>query len=266
MPGQTAAVSTDHLSFYRANARQIAEGIRSDWELSARQDVKSLVDDVQCALSAEANLELRQVLFQLMAQVELALVKSKTQPESAMGPERLQSMRDALDRAARVVDVYLDRNQAAQFVIPLHEEPFDLGAGMREMLRLNGFLHGAVRVELEIEPCEIVGDRDRLMDVLAHLVTRFFFAHGPGEHLRVTLSSVEGGVEGFVGLTHSHIPTQDLMSEFDQPLTIEDMQLDIPYCRAVIERHGGTLYVAAGQDDANGFGFTLPSSGASPET
>lgn len=248
---------------YRSKALQLAHRIRREWETSPHQDLKSLVDEVQSAFSEEANHELRQVLFQLSAQLELALVKGSG-GKAELSKGEITRLLSAVGRATNVVEAYLDRGEAAKMVIDLHPETFDVGVTLVELLRWNGFLDGD-QVEAAIEPVVIHADKDHLMDVLGHMASRFYFARHDPEQVRIVLKDAGAQVEGFFGLVGARTTTQELMSEFDQPLKMEDMQIDMPYTRAVIERHGGALYVAAGTDNASGFGFTLPKNAPNPE-
>lgn len=248
---------------YRTNALQMAHQIRQAWERSPHQDLKSLVDDVQSAFSEEANHELRQVLFQLSAQLELTLVKGKA-GTAELSEAQILRMLTAVGRATSIVEAYLDRGEAAKMVIDLHRETFDLGTALQELLRWNGFLETG-HLEAHIEPVAVEGDRDHLLDVLGHMATRFHLARRDPERVRITLTDQDDHIEGFFGLSGSRITAQDLMAEFDKPLEMEDMEIDMPYTRAVLERHGGALYVAAGADNASGFGFTLPKHAPNPE-
>lgn len=258
MAGNSPRFSSDpHLGPYRDRAQVVADGVKDSWVTGAPGDVAGLVDQVQIALTGEANHELRQVLFQLGAQVELWLVKAKS-GAGKLEPATAEKMLAAVGRAAAIVDAFLDRAEAAKLVLRLEPASFDIGGALRDLLRWNGFLDVKPPAEVHIETCAIEADRDRLMDVLAHLAARFHFARRPGERLHVSLMSQGDHVEGFIGMAGSRIPAEELLAEFDKPLRIDEMAIDIPYTRAVIERHGGTLYVAATPEGASGFGFTLP--------
>ncbi len=242
-------------------ARRLARRVLEDWTHSGSQDSKTLVDNLQRAFLEEANHALRQVLFQLGARVELALVKN-IQGESIPGnlDERTaSSLMDALTRAAKIVDIYLDRSKAVQYAIMLHPEPFRLDQDIHDMLKWNGFLDEPRDVELDLKPATVVADRERLRDVLGHLVARFWFSRTGAERLVVRLHpTTDGGAQGFIGFSTSPLHAEDLIEEINHPLSIEAIEIDIPYTRAILERHGGTLFVASGEGETIGFGFSVP--------
>lgn len=242
-------------------ARRLAHRVLEDWTHSGSQDSKALVDNLQRAFLDEANHALRQVLFQLGARVELALVKN-IKGESVPGSldERTaSSLMDALTRAAKIVDVYLDRSRAAQYAIMLHPEPVRLDEDIHDMLKWNGFLDEPQNVDLDLEAATVIADRERLRDVLGHLVARFWFSRTESERLVVRVHPTsDGGAEGFIGFSTSPLHAEDLIEEINHPLSIEAIEIDIPYTRAILERHGGTLFVASGEGETIGFGFSLP--------
>jgi light-regulated signal transduction histidine kinase (bacteriophytochrome) len=51
------------------------------------------------------------------------------------------------------------------------------------------------------------------------------------------------------------------MEEMHAPMNIEDVGIEVAYIRAVLERHGGSLFVATAGETSAGFGFTLPLGG-----
>lgn len=242
---------------HRVKALQLAHQIRTEWEHSPHQDLRSLVHEVQSAFAEEANHELRQALFQLSAQLELALVKGRG-GQASLATEQITKLLGAVGRATSAVETYLDRGEAAKMVIELTYDAFDIGTSLMDLLRWNGFLEDPANVEAHVDPFVIQGDKDHLMDILGHMASRFFLLRRAPERVLITLIDQRDHVEGFFGLAGSRLTAQDLMAEFDKVLEMDDMQIDMPYSRALIERHGGTIYVAAGPDRASGFGFTIP--------
>lgn len=218
------------------------------------------MDDLQKAFLDEANHALRQVLFQLGARIELALVKRmQSEPGQGLDDHTAESLMDAVGRATQIVDVFLDRSRAVQFAIALHPEAFSLDSDVNDMLQWNGFLDDPDNVELDLQHASLVADRERIRDVLGHMAARFWFSRTPPEKLVVRVHpTADKGAEGFIGLSRSHLHAEDLIEEIDHPLSIEAMEIDTPYTRAVLERHGGTLYVASDEHQTTGFGFTLP--------
>lgn len=248
-----APTEIETMKMYRHRAEQVAERVSQQWQ---SDDVKSFSDALYHALVEEANLELRQILAQLGGQLELGLARAK-RGDAAFDAKRIESLLGGIDRANALMAVFLDRASATKLTIRLDLEAFDLSEALQGWLEAHQ-LHGSVRVALQ--PAPIVGDRTKVLDALGHLVTKFHFAARPHEEVVIALGMQEGKVEGFIGLSPSHLKAEELMEEIRLPLDVEDVGIDVTYTRAVLERHDGSLFVATGGDHSTGFGFSLPRS------
>lgn len=239
---------------YETRAEAVAQRLAGQWQAAGSEDVKSLSDAVYQALVDEANLELRQVLASVRGQLELAKLRA-ARGQPAMTPERMTDMMAGLDRASSLMDVFLDRASATKLIIRLDRRPFSLTEALERYIDQQDL---APRVRLTSLPSWVEADERKLLDAIGHLVIRLY--HSARSHEIVVLAVAQQGkrVEGFVGLSPSHLAPEELMNEIHLPLRVEDVGIDIAYTRAVIERHGGTLFVATAEDSSVGFGFTLP--------
>lgn len=243
-----------HMMAYHERAQKLAEKVSAEWQHVHADDVRGLTDAVYCALVDEANLELRQIFAQLSGQLELGASRlAKGQP--AMTPEKISSLLTAVERASSLMEVFLDRSAAAKMIIRIEVEQFDLGEALDQYLVGQGLRD---RVDATLTPCPIIADKPKLMDALGHLVTRFYFAAGAHERVLLQCAVVDGRVEGYIGLSPSHLQPEQLMEEMRVPLAIEDVGIDVGYARAIVERHGGVLFVATAGETSAGFGFHLP--------
>jgi light-regulated signal transduction histidine kinase (bacteriophytochrome) len=246
---------TDTMNTYKIRAEEVVERVARAWHHEAENtDLKALTDAVHYALVEEANLELRQILAQMGGQVEMAIARAE-RGQPAMTIEKMRQLLDGVQRADALMQIFLDRASAAKLAIRLDVADIDLGGEMREFLQIQNL---ADRVRVQIQPCTIRADRQKLMDALGHLVTRFYFASRPHEEVVVSLAPKEGHVEGFIGLTPSHLRPEQLMEEMHMPMNVEDIGIEVAYIRAILERHGGQLFVATAGESSAGFGFTLP--------
>lgn len=246
---------------YRDRAEAVVQRVTDNWTHD-EGDVKALTDAVYHALVEEANLELRQILAHMGGQLELAQGRqSRGQP--ALSDEKLSGLLDAVTRASSIMDVFLDRSSAAKLIIRLDPESFDLGEAVHGFLATHNIKE---RLQLSIDKAPIVADRAKLMDALGHLITRFYFAARTHEDVLLSLvNKSDGHVEGFIGLAPSHLRPEQLMEEMQTPLNVEDVGIEIAYIRAIIERHGGSFFVATAGEASAGFGFSLPThTGAHP--
>lgn len=244
----------DMMTAYQARAQALADKVTQEWRAVHVDDVRGLADAVHAALVDEANLELRQLLAQVSGQLELASMRA-ARGQPGMTPERIDALSRAMDRASLLLDVYMDRSVAAKLAIRIDAETFDLAGALRAHLQAHGLLE---RVSATLTETVVVGDRAKLLDAIGHLITRFHFAARPQERVLVQCIVADGRVEGFVGLSPSHVRPEQLMDEMRLPLAIEDVDIDIGYTRAIIERHAGTFFVATAGEHSAGFGFHLP--------
>lgn len=239
---------------YHERAQVLADKITQEWAHLHEDDVRALADAVHRALVDEANLELRQILAQLSGNLELARARaSRGQPP--LTPEKIGNLLGAVERASALMEVFLDRSTAAKMIIRIDAEAFDLADALEAHLVAHGLRE---RVEANLGESPIIADRPKLMDALGHLITRFHFAARASERVLVQCATVDGRIEGFVGLAPSHVEPEQLMEEMRLPLAVEDVGIDVGYARAIVERHGGALFVATAGEHSAGFGFHLP--------
>lgn len=239
---------------YHEKAETLVLRVAQQWHAEDAQDLKALTEAVRHALVEEANLELRQIFAQMSGTLEMARARQR-RGEPALAPQKMESLLESVERASAILEIFLDPSSAAKLTIRLEPETFDLAEAIREHLRLHGIER---HVEATLEPAFVHADQVKLTDAIGHLVTRFYFAARNHERPVVSIHVKDGRVEGFVGLTPSHLEVAALMEEMRVPMDVEDVGIDVAYIRAVVERHGGTLFVATGGDASTGFGFTLP--------
>lgn len=303
----------DHRARYVDAAHQAADEVVPAWRLKGSADLEQLLNAYYCELAQRANGELRQVLTRLKVELERAASEAAADAADAGGDgggeglgdgrggraeagggagggaagaggpalsaARLDRLADAVDRAASVVDVFLDRNHAAKLLIRLRRERFDLVDALEQHLLVTGQTDGPAPIRFEAEgPAEIHGDPEKLMDVLVHLV--HYMRRSAGEDgilVRLTAAARSASeeaqgpktgeeraeaVEGFIGVRSGRISAEELMEELSEPLRFDQMRISIPFARAVMERHGGTVFVARPDEETVGLGFVLPRAGA----
>ncbi|HUR69173.1 MAG TPA: hypothetical protein VM370_07990 [Candidatus Thermoplasmatota archaeon] len=243
-----------NMQAYQERAEALAHKVTTEWQQVHADDVRGLTDAVHRALVDEANLELRQIFAHLSGQLELAQARA-ARGQPALSGEKIETLVGAVDRASSLMDVFLDRASAAKLVIRLDAEAFDLAAAFDAYLQAHGLRE---RVDANLHASEVIADRPKLMDALGHLLTRFHFAARSHERVLLQVAAVDGRVEGFIGLSPSHLEPEQLMDEMRIPVAIEDVGIDVSYARAIVERHGGVLFVATAGEHSVGFGFQLP--------
>lgn len=236
----------------KAKAAHVVEDVAAGWD-HRTGDLGRLLDAASAALADRANHELRQVLAQLSTELELLRLTLDT---DATTDERLDRMLDAIDRGSDVVGTHLDRNEVAKLLIQIHPEPVALDSTIRDCLARAGIPEDTV--DLDLHPTVVTGDGPKLATVVEYLLERFHRAAAPEDMLTVRVTTDGDRAEGVIGLTPASEAGEALIGELETPLDIEAYGVDLPYSRAVVERHGGSLFVEQLGEDGLGFGFHLP--------
>ena len=128
---------------------------------------------------------------------------------------------------------------------------------MQEFLQAQG-LERSPHIRFNAAPAHIEGDRPKIVAVLGHTVNRFIHKARRDDKVFVVVRETEAKAEGFIGSAPSRVTESELVEELQMSMNVDDAHLDTPFVRAVLERHGGTFFVAKTPPEAVGFGFTLP--------
>ena len=119
----------------------------------------------------------------------------------------------------------------------------------------------------------VIGDRDRLIQVVINLVSNAV-KFTPTGTITVTAAPRSGGIEVAVADTGIGIAPDDQDKVFD-PFgqagdTLADTPrgtgLGLPICREIVEHHGGRLWLESAVGAGSTFRFTLPAASSSPGT
>lgn len=233
-------------------AEHLVQHVRQRWD-HRNQDLDSLLDAACIALSESANHELRQVLAQLSTELELLRLTLDVPPQAE---ERFDRMFTALDRASSVVSTHLDRNEACKMLIHVAQEPIDLAEILAVSLERVGLPQDGI--DASLQPAPIRGDDAKLAAGLEHLIQRAARSARSRSELTAHVTVEGDTVRGLIGSDPAPMDAEALIAELEQPLDIGELGVDLPYTRAVIERHGGTLFVDRFGEEGLGFGFQLP--------
>lgn len=233
-------------------AERVVREVSMRWD-HRQEDLGRLLDGACAKLADRANHELRQILTQVSTDLELL---GRALPEDRKAHERIDRMLEAIGRATRLAESHLDRDAIAQLLITIDREPIDLADLISAQLPLA--LSGDHDAKIDVEPAKVLGDREKLSSSLGYLLETAHRQAGPGQRLHVQLNSGPEGVEGLIGLEPGNGSARALVEELDKPLDIEEALLDLAYVRAVVERHGGTLFAKRFGEDGLGLGFVLP--------
>jgi PAS domain S-box-containing protein len=184
---------------------------------------------------------------------------------------QLQVIQRSAERMNRLIQDLLDvaRLHAGQ-KLALEPQPLDLAPVLTEACES---FQPQVREKNQRLECLVASDlppvradRDRLMQVLSNLIGNAVkFTPGQGR-IAVEAKPVEGEMRLTVTDTGPGIPADDLGSIFDpywQARTTARLGagLGLPIAKAVVESHGGRIWVESRLGEGSTFTFTLPLAG-----
>ena len=219
----------------------------------------------QTRFTADASHELRTPLSILMAHAELALRK----PRDAEAYRRsLETCLEASRRMKGVVEGLLLLARADAGQAALKRKPLDLHALALETVSLCEAMATGKRVSLTLQgSCvPVLGDRDRMREVLMNLVTNAIRYNR--ESGAVDLSLRTEGQEAVLAVADSGIgiPEKDRPHVFERFYRADQARsrelggsgLGLAITRWIVEAHGGTIAFAAREGGGTTFTVRLP--------
>jgi light-regulated signal transduction histidine kinase (bacteriophytochrome) len=244
------ASDPDHDASPQATVERLAQA----WE--HRQEDLNLLLDRACGMLAErAGHELRQALF--IASTELQLLQRRDEGSIADARGTLERIAGSLSRAETVVDNHLDRNEVAKMLIQLDPTPLDLSEVFETALERYGLARPGADVDVQLGSAKLEADRRKIGVAVDHVVSRFAQVRSPQARFIVRVRETEDGVWGFVGLDPCPASRTALLQAINETVDLASSRVDLPYTRAVVECHEGTLFVDS-QQGARGLSIVLP--------
>lgn len=215
---------------------------------------------------ADVSHELRTPLTVIKGEVGLMRRMGKADDES------LESIEAEVDRLTRMVGDLLVLEQAEAGQLPLDLRPVDLDTVVLEVLQQMKLLAGN-RVELrleDIDQVEVIGDRDRLKQVLLNLVGNAIQYTPNNGRVTLSLGKTEEKAVFTVSDTGPGISPQDLPHIFERFYRAErsrkrqrgtgfGLGLSIAYW--IVRSHGGDIEVHSVEGQGTTFEATLPLAG-----
>jgi heavy metal sensor kinase len=225
----------------------------------------------QKRFTADASHELRTPLTIILSQVELALRKERTPAEYR---EALEACLRAGHRMKGAIDGLLTLARADAREFQLAREKLDLKPLVEETVAMLRPLAAERNVTLRVvaEPCELVGDRERLREVVANLVTNAIRYNKPNGRVDVTLK----GMALTVADTGIGIPEKDRPHIFERFYRVDKARLredasagqaragdaggtglGLAISKLIVEAHGGTIGFVSREDEGTTFTVAL---------
>jgi signal transduction histidine kinase len=173
------------------------------------------------------------------------------------------------DRMLRLVNDLLDVERVSSGHVPLDRAPLAAFSVMNESRDVTaaGALEKDVAIEIEPTDATVDADLDRLVQVLSNLVgnaIKFSPEHG---RIILTASMDPDGLTTFAVRDHGRgVPIdarQRIFERFGQVDASDAKRhggagLGLAICKAIVELHGGRIWVESPPGDGSMFRFTIP--------
>lgn len=186
-----------------------------------------------------------------------------------LDPESLHSIESEVDRLSRLVGDLLLLGQAESGKLLLDQVPIELERLLTEVLQpMEKLVAGRLDLRaVEVEPVTVMGDHDRLKQVLINLISNAIQHTPNGGSVSITLRSSGDGAQLSIRDTGSGIPAEDLPHIFERFYRGEKSRkrtpgggfglgLSISYW--IVRNHGGTIDVTSHEGVGTTFVVWLP--------
>ena len=261
---------------------EIAERVRTEEALQQAKEAAEVANRAKSDFLSMVSHELRTPLTSVLgfAKIIKKKLESTIFPEIPTEDRKIQKairqVGDNIDiivsegeRLTTLINDVLDLTKLEAGKIEWKAEPISVAQIIEQATAATLALFEVKRLELikEIEGQlpEIVGDRDRLIQVVINLISNAVkFTEKGSVTCRVTCTDHAIAV--------SVIDTGIGIAEADQPQVFEKFKqigdtltdkpqgtgLGLPICKQIVEHHGGTLWVESELGKGSNFSFTLP--------
>jgi signal transduction histidine kinase len=213
-----------------------------------------------------ASHELKTPLTSVQAYTELLHMKFAElgNPEAL---RYLAKMATQIDKLSRLIADLLDLSKMQVGKVAFAEEVVDVEALIREVVE--NLQYTAARHQISIEGTaqrEIVGDKERLGQVLINLITNAV-KYSPSAdriivHLTPTQETLTVSIQDFgIGIPKAH--QEKVFERFyrvssDRDRTYPGLGIGLYLAHQIIERHGGKMWVESVEGQGSTFSFSLP--------
>ena len=232
-------------------------------DISERREVERVKDELTSIVSHELRTPLASI------RGSLGLLDSGALHAS---PEKAQRMIAIAvhntDRVVRLIDDILDVDDISAGSITMNEESCDAAQLVQHAAAGLTTIADAANVTLvtRTEPLTILADVDRILQTLTNLIGNAIKFSEPGMTIGIGVKARDGEALFEVSDEGPGVPPHKLeaiFGRFEQVDASDSRQkggsgLGLTICRAIVEFHGGRIWVESPSGDGATFFFTLP--------
>jgi two-component system sensor histidine kinase VicK len=232
-------------------------------DITERKAIERLKDEFLATVSHE----LRTPLTAIRGHLELVL-EGEAGPVTPLQQEFLAVASQSTDRLGALINDLLDVEKIEAGKIQIREEPVDLAEVLRDVVstfRLEAERKGLAVREAIADRLAVVGDRDRLIQVFANLVSNAIKYTAQGE-VGIRAGRRDGKVEVVVRDTGIGISPEEQPQLFTKFFRSQQRQvreaggtgLGLVIAKGIVERHGGRIGVESEKGVGTRFTVVLP--------
>jgi signal transduction histidine kinase len=181
-------------------------------------------------------------------------------------PESLRDIRSEVERMTRLVGDLLLLAQADAGNLPLARQPVELDTLLLEVLRESKILAGNVQMTLgEIDQLCVIGDRDRLKQVVLNLVSNALKFTPEGGRVTLGMGRINEWARLTISDTGVGIPPEELSKIFDRFYRVDKARsraqggagLGLAIAQRIVQMHGGKIEAASEGVQGRGTTFSV---------
>lgn len=181
--------------------------------------------------------------------------------------ESMAVIQDEMERMSRLLGDLLLLARADTGGLPLRHEPVELDNILFEVYRQVSRIEKPVTVELtDVDQAIILGDEDRLKQLILNLVDNGIKYTQPGGAVRLSLAQENGWAQLNVSDTGIGIPAEDLPNIFDRFYRVDKARsraqggsgLGLAIVKWIVQAHGGGIQVDSTVGKGTTFRVSLP--------
>lgn len=215
----------------------------------------------QQRLLADVSHELRTPLTSVRGNLDLMRRMGENDPES------MAVIQDEVERMTRLVGDLLLLARADAGGLPLARQPVELDDVFFEVYRRVGLMQRSVEVVVtEVDQACVLGDSDRLKQLLINLVDNAIKYTPDGGTVSLSLSKSDGWSRVEIADTGIGIPSEDLPYVFDRFYRVDKARsrsqggsgLGLSIAKWIARAHGGDIRVESEVGEGTTFTVLLP--------